>query len=196
MEWNNAPAVTRLLQRWKVDGDPAAEQQLFTAVEHELRQIAQRTLRRQSGFEHKLEARELVNEAYLALRDYPIVTANRGPFFSLMAKAMRHFLMDLADHDRAAKRPPSRLRISETDAKEMAGGADGIGPLDYYAALDALKAINPRQANAIELRVLGLSNEEIAEELHVSLATVKRDLKEARAYLAFKLGLPAKWIRA
>lgn len=188
--------VTRLLQRWKLSGDRDAEQELFLLVERELRRIAQSTLNRTPGFGHKIDARELVNEAYLALRDYPIVTANRAPFFHLMARAMRNCLMDLADRDRAAKRPPSRLRIVDTHAADSVSASGGVEPTDYYLALDALRKVSARQADIIELRIFGLMNQEIAADQNVSLATVKRDVAEARAFLAFQLGLPSNWINA
>jgi RNA polymerase sigma factor (TIGR02999 family) len=184
--------VTELLRRWKVSGDAEAEQELFALVDHELRKIAQNLLRRESGFDHKIDPRELVSEAYLALRDYPIVTVNRAPFFRLMARAMRHYLLDLADHDRAAKRPPSRLRVVDTHVANALSAT--VEPTDYYFALDALRDVSVRQADVIELRVFGLTNEEIAADQNVSVATVKRDVVEARAFLAFQLGLPSNWI--
>ncbi len=184
--------VTELLQRWKLNGDLEAEEELFVLVDHELRKIAQSMLRRESGFDHKIDPRELVNEAYLALRDYPIVTVNRGPFFRLMGRAMRHYLLDLADRDHAAKRPPSKLRVVDTNAANALSAA--VEPTDYYVALDALRDVSARQADVIELRVFGLTNDEIAADLGVSVATVKRDVSEARAFLAFQLGLPSNWI--
>jgi RNA polymerase sigma factor (TIGR02999 family) len=187
--------VTRLLQRWKLNGDSEAEEELFALVEGELLRIARRALARDSGFDHKIDARELVNEAYLALRDYPIATSNRAPFFVLMAKAMRNFLMDLARHDRAAKRPQTRLRVIDTGALNAVPVSSDVGPLEFYESLDALREIEPRQAETIELRVVGLGNDEIAEAQQVSLSTVKRDMAEARAFLAFRLGLPADWIQ-
>jgi RNA polymerase sigma factor (TIGR02999 family) len=189
---SSSEQVTALLQRWKLNGDPEAEQELFALVDHELRRIAQGMLRRESGFDHKIDPRELVSEAYLTLREYPIVTVNRAPFFRLMAKSMRNHLMDLAKHDRAAKRPPSKLRVVDTHVADALSAA--VEPTDYYAALDDLRQVSARQADVIELRVFGLSNDEIASDLNVSVATVKRDVTQARAFLAFQLGLPSNWI--
>jgi RNA polymerase sigma factor (TIGR02999 family) len=196
MERTTPAQVTQLLRRWKTDGDDTAEDELFSLVQRELLQIAKRALGREPGFNHKIDPRELVSEAYLALREYPVITENRRPFFALMARAMRNVLMDLADHDRAAKRPPSQMRLAETDAVDQAGIRANVEPRDFYLALDSLSAIHPRQGTVLELRVLGFTNDEIAQDQGVSLATVKRDVQEGRAFMAFELGLPANWVRA
>ncbi len=188
--------VTQLLQDWKVRGSADAEAQLFGLVNRELVKIAEAAIRRHPARAHKIEPRELVNEAYLALREYSIATPNRGPFFRLMTVAMRHYLLDLADRDKAAKRPPSMLRVDQTNAADQTPDAGGVSPIEWYLAIDALRRVDPRQADVVELRVIGLSNDEIASELEIGLATVKRDLKQARAFLAFQLGLPATWLGA
>jgi RNA polymerase sigma factor (TIGR02999 family) len=188
--------VTRLLQDWKVKGSADAEAQLFALVNTELIKVAEASLREHKRRAHKIDPRELVSEAYLALRKYPIVTTNRGPFFRLMATAMRHYLLDLVDRDRAAKRPPSVLRVDATDAANAQPAADGVSPVEWYFAIDALREVAPRQADVVEWRIMGLDNDEIAAENGTSRATVKRDLKEARAFLAYQLGLPAGWLNA
>lgn len=190
-----ASDLTLLLQRWQREGDRQAEQEVFRLVERELVTVARRVLQSERGLAHKIEPVELVNEAYLALRTFPIVTPNRAPFFRLMAKAMKNILIDLARADRAAKRPPSRLRVVETNVMNSVAGAAEIDPLEFYESLDALRGINPRQADTVELRIVGLSNKEIAEDLCISEATVKRDMTEARAFLAFRLGLAPDWIQ-
>ncbi len=186
--------VTRLLREWKVEGSADAEAQLFALVHAELVKVAEASVRRHPSRAHRIDAQELVSEAYLALRKYPIITENRGPFFRLMATAMRHYLLDLADRDRAAKRPPSVLRIAAPSAADGTPAADGVSPLEWYMAIDALRRIDLRQAEVVELRIMGFENEEIAAEVGTSKATVKRDLKQARAFLAYQLGLPANWV--
>jgi RNA polymerase sigma factor (TIGR02999 family) len=188
--------VTRLLQDWKARGSGEAEAQLFALVHRELVRVAQAAIRSHPARAHKIDPRELVNEAYLALREYPVVTSNRGPFFRLMTVAMRHYLLDLADRDRAAKRPQSVLRVDRTSAAAETPDAAGLSPTEWYMAIDALRRVDPRQADVVELRIIGLSNDEIASEVGVGLATVKRDLKQARAFLAFQLGLPSTWLEA
>jgi RNA polymerase sigma factor (TIGR02999 family) len=184
----SAGDVTRLLRDWKRHGSMEAEAALFALVERELVKVADGMLRRYPVQAAKLDPRELVNEAYLALRSYPIVAVNRGPFYRLMATAMRHYLLDMVDRDRAAKRPPSGLRVLDTTAVNSIPAADRIPVVDWYRAIDALRKADRRQADVVELRIVGLSNEEIGDELRISHATVKRDLKQARAFLAFQLG--------
>lgn len=188
--------VTQLLQDWKVKGNADAEAELFALVNRELVKIAEAAIRRHPSRAHKIDPRELVNEAYLALREYAIATPNRGPFFRLMTVAMRHYLLDLADRDHAAKRPPSVMRVDNTNAANDVPDSGGVSPVEWYLAVDALRRVEPRQADVVELRVIGLSNDEIATEVGIGTATVKRDLKLARAFLAFQLGLPSTWLDA
>jgi RNA polymerase sigma factor (TIGR02999 family) len=176
--------VTKLLQRWKQQGDKGAEEELFALVQGELLKIARGSLGGHARVAHKIDPAELVNEAYLALRNYPIITSNRAPFFALMAKAMRHVLIDLARTGDAEKRPPTRLRVTDTNALDAVSISSEMGPIDFYRALDSLREINPRQADAIEWRVMGLRNDEIAAETSVAIATVKRDIAKAKAFLA------------
>jgi DNA-directed RNA polymerase specialized sigma24 family protein len=82
-----------------------------------------------------------------------------------------------------------------TDVAESVAVAPDVDTLDFYQSLDALRAIDDRQADTLELRLVGLTIEEIAEDQGRSVATVKRDLRTARAFLAFRLGLPAEWIQ-
>lgn len=188
--------VTELLQRWKGTGDREAEGELFALVQGELLTIARRALSGHRGVAHKLDPRELVSEAYLALRKYPILTPNRGPFFALMARAMRNVLIDLSRSSNADKRPPTMLRVVDTNVMDnVQAAASEVGPSDFYRALDALRVVNERQADVIEWRVMGLRNDEIATEQGVALSTVKRDVSRAKAFMAFKLGLAAEWLQ-
>src|SRR4051794_26873559 len=107
--------ATLLLKRWKEQGDTEAQNELFALMQGALQKIAAGKLRGEQSLGYKIDPRELVNEAFLRLRqDYPIVTDNRAPFVVLMIKAMRHFLIDQARADQADKRPPSELRIIGT----------------------------------------------------------------------------------
>src|SRR4051812_36575811 len=116
--------ITRLLRAWKSEGSAEAEARLFALVECELVKAASASIRRHPARSHKIDPRELVNEAYLALRAYPVVTENRGPFFRLMSTVMRHYLLDLAAHDKASKRPPSVLRVDDSQGIEGVAAAD------------------------------------------------------------------------
>lgn len=187
--------MTALLRRWKLDADDTAGEELFALVMRELQNVARRVLWRNSGFEQQVDPQELVSEAYLRLRDYGIDTANRKAFFALMARAMRNYLMDLARVRAADKRPPTRLRVLDSHVLVSAPAESDIGVHEFYESLDALSSFNQRQAQVIELRVLGFESHEIAAELEVSRATVTRDVAEARAFLAYRLGLSPSWIQ-
>ena len=191
----NSDNLTLLLRRWQTNGDREAEQEIFRLVEPQLLKGAQRALQGEVDLMHKIDPRELISEAYLALSGYEIQTPNRAPFFRLMAVTMRHVLIDLARARKAEKRPPTRLRVADTDAVNSISVASEFDALEFYESLDALRRINPRQAEIVELRIIGLSNEEIAADQRISVATVKRDLVAARAFLAFRLGLAHDWLQ-
>jgi len=186
--------VTELLHRWKDNGDQSAEAQLFSLVQAELLRIARRALSGHARQVNRLDPRELVSEAYLALRDYPVVTTNRAPFFSLMARAMRHFLIDQDRARVAQKRPNTMFRVVDTNVLDGVAATTEVAALDFYNALDALRAVSDRQAQTIELRIVGLSNDEISTQLDVSRATTNRDVSSAKAFMALKLGLASEWI--
>ncbi len=97
---------------------------------------------------------------------------------------MRHFLTDIERAGAAQKRPPTHLRVSEGGIRNAAEAAHHTSPLECYEALDALRAINEGQARAIELRVLGLRNNEIAEQLEISIPTVKRTWQRPKRFSA------------
>ena len=111
-----------------------------------------------------------------------------------MGVAMRHYLLDLVDRDRAAKRP--RVSCGSTrPARPIRRPTPPASRQNRWTlAIDALRLVDPRQADVVELRIMGLSNDEIAGEVGIAVATVKRDLKQARAFLAFQLGLHSTWL--
>lgn len=184
----NTHSVTRLLQRWKVQGDDTAEEELFRVVQRELLRLAQSTLRRNPGFAHKLDPHELLSEAYLTLRDYEIVTAHRGAFFALMSKAMRNILIDIARRDRAAKRPSTTRRVMDEGAMDGASVAPAVDAIAFYEAFDLLQEHNPRAARMVEhCDWFGLTISEVEAAEGVSAATVKRDLSIGRAFLRVQL---------
>src|SRR6185369_8178001 len=179
--------VTVLLRRWKVDGDPTAEEELFRVFGPDLARIARETLHKFRRLDHKIDAGELVNEAYLRIeRDYPIVTENRWPFVALIRKVMRQHLLDLDKHDRAAKRPPSRLRVVDTQAAHGVTGPSSFDMQEYDAALEALGRMDARQAEIVDMKVFGMTAAEIAEALKIGRATVTRELAKGRAFIAFE----------
>ncbi len=177
-----SPQITRLLLAWG-NGDQAALEELMPLVYDELRKVAARHLRRQRPG-HTLQTTALVNEAYLRLIDSSRVQwQNRAHFFAVSATLMRRILVDFARERQNLKRGGAAERVSLDEALVVAPerSADLLA-LDE--ALNRLAALNPRQAQVVELRYFGgLSEEEAAEALKVSLRTVQRDWNLARLWL-------------
>jgi RNA polymerase sigma factor (TIGR02999 family) len=178
--------ITALLHRWK-QGDREALATLASEAYGDLRAIAIGYVRRESAG-HTLQATGLVNELYLRLaRLKAVQLADRGHFFSFAAQLMRMILIDHARQARAQKRPASAERVPLHE--EMAWvDAAGEDVLAVDAALNELETVDERKVRVIELRFfLGCTNEEAAELLKVSRATVDRDLEFAKAWLFRRL---------
>jgi RNA polymerase sigma factor (TIGR02999 family) len=131
-----------------------------------------------------LQTTEIVHEAYLRLAAREGLSwQDRAHFFAVSAKAMRHILIDYARSRGYAKRGGQATRVTLDEA----GVPSAERPLDLVAldqALARLEADYPRRSQVVELRYFGgLLNEEIAEVLKVSPATVERDWRYARAWL-------------
>ena len=152
-------------------------------VQGELRRLAASYLRRERAG-HTLQPTAVVNEAYLRLMQQGGVRwENRAHFFGIAAKMMRRVLVDHARRKRAGKREGfSGDPVSLSQVADPAGGQD-IDVLNLHQALDDLAALDPRQADVVELRYFGgLKIEEIAEAIGVSPATVKRELTTATVW--------------
>jgi RNA polymerase sigma factor (TIGR02999 family) len=174
--------ITRLLLAWN-NGDEAALEELTPLVYAELHRLARRYMGgERSG--HTLQTSALVNEAYLRLIDWKNVQwQNRAHFFAVSAQLMRRILVDFARANAYAKRGGGapHLDLEEVAVVSPDRGTD-IVALDE--ALTSLAALSPRQSQVVELRFFGgLSLEETAEVLKVSIGTVRRDWSLARAWL-------------
>lgn len=178
--------VTRLLKRWTA-GDSQARDQLIPLVYDPLRQLAHQRLRGAPG-EASLSTSEVVHEAYLRLVDAPhLDLPDRAHFLALASQIMRNLLVDRARARAAAKRGGGKaldelevaLRVSDADL-------DLVTELDD--ALKRLEVLSPRQSQLLQQRYFGgLTLEETAAAVGVSLATAKRELRSARAWLALEL---------
>jgi RNA polymerase sigma factor (TIGR02999 family) len=175
-------AVTKLLAAW-AGGNRDALERLVPLVYRELRAIAARQLRRERG-DHTLQPTALVHEAYLKLVDQrPNGWKNRGHFFAIAGQVIRRILVDHARAHRAAKRGRDieKVVIDTADAVVMPPTADVLA-LDE--ALTRLSALDPRQAQVVELRCFaGLTIEETAESVGLSPTTVKEEWRLAKAWL-------------
>jgi RNA polymerase sigma factor (TIGR02999 family) len=132
---------------------------------------------------HSLQATALVNEAYLRLIDVQHVDwQNRAHFLAMSARLMRRILVDVARSKRYQKRGGGAVRVTFDDALVVQEPGQDLVALDD--ALEALATVDERKARVIELRFFGgLSVEETASVLKVSVDTVMRDWKLAKAWL-------------
>lgn len=177
--------ITALLRRWE-EGDASALDQLMPLMYDRLRQLARQRLR--SEPDASLNTTALVHEAYLKLIASPgIRVRDRGHFLGLASRVMRHLLVDHARTRKAAKRGLGNATLTfDEDIWIPEDAVDPIIELDQ--ALQRLAALDERRSRILEQRYFGgLSLEETAEALNVSLATVKRELRAARAWLAVEL---------
>ena len=189
--------ITRLLLDWS-GGEQAALTSLFPLVYEELRAMAQRHLRRERPA-HTLQRTALVHEAFLRLVDQKSVNwKSRAQFFGLASQMMRRILVDYARQRGASKRGQRAAididAVLDTDQTpdDGEGGVPAQETSADFVAIDAalktLEELDPRQSQVVELRFFGgLSLEEAADVIGVSVATVKRDWVFARAWLQREL---------
>ncbi len=174
--------MTGLLLAWR-QGDETALAQLVPLVMDELNRIARRCLAGERAAA-SVQTTVLVNEAYLRLVDVQRVQwQDRAHFLATAARLMRRVLVDLARARRARKRGGGAVRVTfdELTVRPSEPGPDVIALDD---ALLALAQVDERKSRVVDLRYFaGLSVEETATVLNVSVDTVMRDWKLARAWL-------------
>lgn len=163
------------------DGDRRKLDELFTLVYDELHRLAQQVRHGRAG--ETMGASDLVHEAYIKLApSAPVEWSSRAHFFAVAARAMRQVLVDAAR--RRSTRDRGQLLLG-VEATLSASDQVSVEVLDLEDALVELEELSPRQARVVECRYFaGLTNEETAAALGVSVPTVKRDWRVARAWLA------------
>ena len=177
-----ADNLTGLLIEWR-QGDRTALNKLTPLVYDELRRIAHRYVQRERNG-HTLGTTALVNEAYLRLAGQKkIEWQNRAHFFAVTAQVMRHILIDHARRRHYAKHGGDAQRVSLAEAEAMTQErARELVALDE--ALDEFAQLDLRKSRVVELRYFGgLGLEETADVLEVSVMTVRRDWRAAKAWL-------------
>lgn len=182
-----AHEVTNLLFRWG-EGDRGALATLTPLVYAELRRLAARALSRERP-DHTLQPTALVHEAFLRLHGgRPASCHDRLHFLSLAARLMRCILVDHARSQKATRRGAGALKLPLERIEALAAGGSPVDLLDLDAALSELAAADTRKARVVELRFFGgLSVEETADVLGVSMPTVILDTRLARAFLFDRL---------
>ena len=179
---SGSPEITALLRRWN-DGDAEAFDRLLPMVYDELHRLAARYLARERSMP-TLQPTALVNEVCVRLLGWDAAQwQNRGHFFGVSAQMMRRVLVDIARRREAERRGAGaiRLPLDSVDVPAMQPTAD---VLEVDAALERLATEDPRKARVVELRFFGgLSADETAEALGVSVRTVHADWAFARAWM-------------
>lgn len=181
-----SPEITGLLQRWS-GGDDSARDELIPLMYDQLRELAHRRLGRMPG-ERSLDTTGLVHEAYIRLAHAPSPDVpDRAHFLALAAEVMRNLLVDRARGRLTAKRGGGKTPLPLDDALSVADEHPEI-IADLDDALKRLEQFSPRQVQLLQHHFFGgLSLDESANALGISVATVKRDLRSARAWLALEL---------
>jgi RNA polymerase sigma-70 factor, ECF subfamily len=186
MESAGSPDITQMLAAWR-DGDPEALARLTPHVYAELHRVARVHLAGERAG-HILQPSALVNEAFVRLMEWqPDKWANREQFFGISAILMRRILVEAARERGAAKRGGQALHVSLSEADNFRIEKDTeLVALDE--ALIKLEGLDPRQAQIVVLRFFGgMSLEETAEVMQLSVSTVRRDFRVARAWLRVQL---------
>jgi len=151
-------------------------------VYNELRHLANRCLYsdRQG---HTLRATALVHEAYMRLLDAEVDWQDRAHFYAIAARVMRRILVEYARAHKAHKRGSGNIPVPLDEAVLVGPQAAAIVE-DLDEALERLAAIDARKSEIVQLLFFGgLTYEETAAALHISPATVHRELKLAKAWL-------------
>jgi RNA polymerase sigma factor (TIGR02999 family) len=177
--------VTGLLNTFK-NGEQSAGDALMAAVYAELRHIAAAKMAREIGAQ-TLQATALVHEAWLRLGNG--VFHNRAHYFAAAAEAMRRILVERARRKKSLKHGAKAEHLDVAEIEIAAPLGDDDEMLAVHEALDRLAAYDPRKAELVKLRYFtGLSFEEAAEVLGISLRTAARDWDFARAWLHREIG--------
>jgi len=184
--------VTRLLVEWS-KGDKLALEELFPLVYGELQKIAHRYIRG----EHRaitFQTTALVHEAYLKLIDQNRVDwQNRAHFYGVAAQAMRRILLDNARKRLAGKRGQGARHISLDDKEIEVSDQRAAELVDLDEALERLSEVDEQKGRIVEMRYFGgLSIEEVAEVLDISVSTVNRGWRMAKAWLYKELAAESR----
>jgi len=178
--------VTGLLRQWS-GGDESARDRLIPLLYDRLRELAHRRLRGAPA-DNSLNTTELVHEASIRLIDAHSVDLNdRAQFLALASEIMRNLLVDRSRARLAAKRGGG-MRQLDIDEFEWISDENLETVAELDDALNRLAGLSPRQGQLLQHRYFGgLTLEESATAIGVSLATAKRELRSARAWLALDL---------
>jgi len=177
------PGEVTLWLRQLGEASPRASSLLFERLYDELRRLARSHLRRENPG-HTLSATGLAHEAWFRMAEQSRTHwRNRGHFMAVASTMMRRILVNHELARRAAKRDAEMVPVTLSGLEQI-GAAPDRDVVAVHDALLAFETVDARAAKVVELRFFGgLENDEVAEALEISLATVKRDWAVARAWL-------------
>ncbi|MBL8342389.1 MAG: sigma-70 family RNA polymerase sigma factor [Rubrivivax sp.] len=177
------PSEVTLWLRQLGEANPLASSQLFELLYDELRRLARSHLRRENPG-HTLSATGLAHEAWFRMAEQRRTQwQNRGHFMAVASTMMRRILVNHELARRAAKRDAELVPVTLSGLEQL-GVAPDRDLVAVHEALLAFETVDARAAKVVELRFFGgLDNDEVAQALSISLATVKRDWAIARAWL-------------
>lgn len=178
--------ITRLLAQ--PDGAACSADDLLPLVYDQLRSLARAKLAREAPG-HTLQPTALVHEAYVRVAgEHDPGWSNRGHFFGAAAQAMRRILVDQARHKKRQKRGGDRQRepLVESQLAIELPGNDDLVAIDE--ALGRLESEDPRKGQIVNLRYfVGMTTQETAEALGISVSTVEREWRYCRRWLYAEL---------
>jgi RNA polymerase sigma factor (TIGR02999 family) len=185
-----AGEITHLLRQWR-SGDSEAGQQVMDKLYPELRRLAAHYMKFERR-DHTLQPTALVHDLYIKLMSGVVVDCkDRAHFFAFAARKLRHILVDHARKLRSGQKAVEEIRV----AIPAPAGWSGESEADILAldeAMTQLEVVDARSCQALELRFFaGLTDDESADVLGVSVPTVRRDLTFAKAWLSARLNRPA-----
>lgn len=194
LSWKDGPVrsmseatqtITRLLQKWG-QGQSEVHEALMPLVYEQLRSIAARQFAAESEG-HTLQPTALVHEAFMQLHAADLDFNDRNHFFAIAARTMRRVLVDHARSRQREKRGGKCVQVTLSDGA-VVGDEPSADLLDLDEAMNELENIDERVARTLELNYFaGLTREQAAEQLDVSVRTLDRDLRVGRAWLKARL---------
>jgi RNA polymerase sigma factor (TIGR02999 family) len=188
-----APPITELLGQWKT-GDRSVENALISEVYPVLRSVAASQVRK-TGAQLTLSATDLAHEAYIRLQEQQRVDwRNRDQFFAIAATVVRRVLIDYLRERYADKRAGGKVMVAFDDerSKELSQGSDIVDWIALDQALTRLQSLDADIAKVVELKLFSvLTAEEIAQACQSSTATVGRQWRFAKSWLATELNAPS-----
>jgi RNA polymerase sigma factor (TIGR02999 family) len=177
--------VTRLLRAWQ-EGDARAPDHLLPLVYERLRRLASRYLRSERP-DHTLQTTDLVHEAYLQLVRADIPWKDRAHFYAVAARAMRRILVDHARSHRSARRGKGAHKLPLEEALVVSAEPPGY-LLDLDDALTRLSEQDDRKGRLVEMHFFGgMTFQELTQAFDLSLSTIEREMRLARAWLRREL---------